>query len=291
MRMIESQECDKVVDRGLFTAKHETALRGLENDAEAPALHRAAATRARASLLRTQSQRLLEAHRLYPKVLRLLQDNPAEDAEAQLCIGLSKDGTSKGIVTVWQARQILTHECEKELVRGKLHGGLGSDFAPESGPSKARLQAWQQTMLASPTSKTLMQAWFAALERVPGSECNSCGSSATVGALQRCGKCRGAWYCGASCQQAHWAHHKPHCRKRGAFLVADMVASDALPYSGIVPWELRRKVVGAGGEASWAAASPWSMETKIVPDAALVLDSRFVGLESPWQSTWAHKEL
>jgi hypothetical protein len=42
--------------------------------------------------------------------------------------------------------------------------------------------------------------------------CDRCGKLQEPGKkLQRCGKCRVAWYCGIECQRAAWSGHKAHC--------------------------------------------------------------------------------
>ena len=37
--------------------------------------------------------------------------------------------------------------------------------------------------------------------------CTVCG----IAAKSFCSKCKRHWYCGAGCQRAHWAFHKPLC--------------------------------------------------------------------------------
>jgi hypothetical protein len=48
--------------------------------------------------------------------------------------------------------------------------------------------------------------------------CIACGSAPAPGRpLQQCGACRGPErWCGAACQRATWAAHKPECRERTA---------------------------------------------------------------------------
>lgn len=43
--------------------------------------------------------------------------------------------------------------------------------------------------------------------------CGYCGAQDKNGkALMRCGRCKGASYCGADCQKADWALHKKACK-------------------------------------------------------------------------------
>lgn len=39
--------------------------------------------------------------------------------------------------------------------------------------------------------------------------CSQCGRSA----IQRCSRCKKAWYCSRSCQVTHWSQHKDECEK------------------------------------------------------------------------------
>ena len=41
--------------------------------------------------------------------------------------------------------------------------------------------------------------------------CKKCGAIAPK--LDKCGKCRAAYYCNAACQKADWADHKGVCRE------------------------------------------------------------------------------
>ena len=41
--------------------------------------------------------------------------------------------------------------------------------------------------------------------------CDGCGAH---GAAKKCARCMSARYCGAGCQDRHWAAHKPHCLRR-----------------------------------------------------------------------------
>jgi predicted Zn-ribbon and HTH transcriptional regulator len=41
--------------------------------------------------------------------------------------------------------------------------------------------------------------------------CDECGVDSKKQRLQRCGKCRVAWYCSSSFQKAAWGKHKESC--------------------------------------------------------------------------------
>lgn len=41
-------------------------------------------------------------------------------------------------------------------------------------------------------------------------------STETIVKLFLCGRCKLARYCGAECQRAHWAEHKPYCNRVGS---------------------------------------------------------------------------
>jgi hypothetical protein len=61
-----------------------------------------------------------------------------------------------------------------------------------------------------------------ALRRMPASfqplrrTCAACNGVPPTGKLKRCGSCRGARYCSAACQHAHWPAHKAACRLAAA---------------------------------------------------------------------------
>ena len=41
--------------------------------------------------------------------------------------------------------------------------------------------------------------------------CFLCGKEGRSPPLRKCGQCEVAYYCGKTCQQAHWKTHKPVC--------------------------------------------------------------------------------
>ena len=43
-----------------------------------------------------------------------------------------------------------------------------------------------------------------------GTRCAACGAG---GSLKQCSRCKATAYCGAGCQQAHWAAHRRTCRE------------------------------------------------------------------------------
>ena len=51
----------------------------------------------------------------------------------------------------------------------------------------------------------------ARLLRERHSRCNHCGYIGKEGALQKCGRCKDAYYCSKECQVEHWKLHKKEC--------------------------------------------------------------------------------
>ena len=51
----------------------------------------------------------------------------------------------------------------------------------------------------------------ARLLRERHSRCNHCGYIGKEGALQKCGRCKDAYYCSKECQKKAWPAHKPVC--------------------------------------------------------------------------------
>jgi hypothetical protein len=47
------------------------------------------------------------------------------------------------------------------------------------------------------------------------------------GSRGRCSSCRAAWYCSTKCQRAHWAAHKPVCKRLNAAVLQGTVASNS----------------------------------------------------------------
>lgn len=56
--------------------------------------------------------------------------------------------------------------------------------------------------------------------------CSHCGAGGSK--LQRCAKCRLAYYCSPACQRAGWAAHRPHCRTPGEHRAGDIVRLQAV---------------------------------------------------------------
>ena len=57
------------------------------------------------------------------------------------------------------------------------------------------------------------------------SECANCGKgqeAASIGDLKACMACKLVKYCNRECQIAHRAQHKKACKKRAAFLAAEL---------------------------------------------------------------------
>lgn len=283
LRMFEGQAAAGLGKHNVFTAEHEAALKLVGR--AGPALHRAAAMLARACLLRMQHHRQMEAFRLYPKALRLLEGSPPADKDAMMCIGCMNG--CKVFVRVSDAQVQIAKQCEREMALEEERGRVDDHADPladvPGATGETLRECLQATCAADLDMQAHLQAWLAALERVPGGQCDCCGRPATRVALQKCAKCKRAWYCSSSCQQTHWAHHRERCRKAGDFRLGDMVVSDALEDSKCVPWELWEKVVGPGGDVSWVAQRLLHRTLQTVPEAALTLDPRLVGIKVPRQ--------
>lgn len=58
---------------------------------------------------------------------------------------------------------------------------------------------------------------------VRSAACSHCARGAEDGTLQRCGKCRLAFYCSPECQRANWDAHKAQCRAPGDYVEGDVV--------------------------------------------------------------------
>lgn len=66
--------------------------------------------------------------------------------------------------------------------------------------------------------------------------CSGCLGDAPDGLeLKACSRCRAACYCGAACQKAHWATHKPACKKLTADL-ADLAGIEASGFHDDLSW-------------------------------------------------------
>ncbi|KJA23791.1 hypothetical protein HYPSUDRAFT_39638 [Hypholoma sublateritium FD-334 SS-4] len=46
--------------------------------------------------------------------------------------------------------------------------------------------------------------------------CSQCTTASERANLQRCGKCKSAWYCSKDCQKKHWPFHKIGCKETSA---------------------------------------------------------------------------
>jgi hypothetical protein len=99
-------------------------------------------------------------------------------------------------------------------------------FPPGSGPAPAGMAAGGGAEEDAQQQQQQQQA--------SSSSCAGCGAVAAQqpaagrrAAFKLCGSCRGARYCSAACQRAHWRQHKGVCRAAAAAAAQERDAADA----------------------------------------------------------------
>jgi hypothetical protein len=94
--------------------------------------------------------------------------------------------------------------------------GVGRMVAEMFGTGRAKSEGELRDRAGAAVGRALARLGLQEREGAEGESvhvCAACGKQGGSSGMFRCGGCRAARYCGASCQRAHWKKHRPDCLK------------------------------------------------------------------------------
>ncbi|KJA19000.1 hypothetical protein HYPSUDRAFT_217856 [Hypholoma sublateritium FD-334 SS-4] len=80
--------------------------------------------------------------------------------------------------------------------------------------------------------------------------CSQCTTASEMANLQRCGKCKSAWYCSKDCQKKHWPIHKVGCRETSSDIpkmmqnfISNVLLNHVLQVALVLAFKLHEKPI------------------------------------------------